>query len=331
MPRVLVPVLGLLTACGGWAATPREVLRLHAIQPETFDFVFASVITGSDGAPVLAFTGRDGTRFLKVGETLGDYTLTAYAPATNRVFNPSVNTWLTVKGGVATLASPTGGTLKLEQGKPKEGPNWRAMLLRPDTADTWILHAGNSFAVDGTSVELVSVTSTSVIARTAGETFRVPFLTAEEKERFRVARAQRQGLVQPAQPAGGGGTAGGGASEVAAAPPPALPPVLDVPHASFGGTYGGSKSIEMRSGYGLNPFELYPPQLYYTDENGKPRVMALRPGANYDVRTGTPGGVTSSRSGSSSSTPGSGGFPVRGSAAPKRKPLVIPGVTPAPR
>lgn len=320
MQRLIASVLGALTACDAWAASPRETLRLHAVQPETFDYVFSSVITQSDGSPVLAFTGRDGTRLLKVGETLGDYTVSAYTPATNRVFNPGVNAWLTVKGGIATLTSPVNGTIGLQQGKAADGPGWRALLLRPDTADTWILRAGDRFVVDGAAVELVSVATTAVVARAAGETFRVPFLTAEERDRFRVARARRQAPAETVERV---------VPEVAQAAPPALPPVQDVPHASFGGTFGGSKSIEMRSGYGLNPYEIYPPQLYYLDENGAPRVMALRPGASYDLRGGTAGGVTSSRS-SSSSTMGGAGFPMRSTAAPRRKPLVIPGVTPAP-
>jgi hypothetical protein len=180
-------VLALLLSAS--AATP-EALRVYAVEAATFDYVFTAAMAAGTNR-VLSFNHRTGrTAFRRLGETLGEFTVAAFEPATQRVFNASINTWQERPGGRVTLRARDGSVRMLERGQPLPESGWAAWLIAADTGRGWYVREGDALPADaGWTVGRIG--SNRVWAAGAGVTNELPWLAADEKGAL-LARLDRQ-------------------------------------------------------------------------------------------------------------------------------------------
>ena len=178
------------------AAEPWDVLRVYAIEPATFDYVFTSVTSRSADQPVLAFNHRSGrTQFRTVGATLDGYTITAYEPRTTQVFNASIKSYQTRECGRVTLQAPDGTTRVLEQGQRLPESGWAAWLVAADSGRGWYVQRNDAVPFAGTNVIVAGVSSNTVCIVVAGATRALPWLSAEEQQAL-IALVARQREAQ---------------------------------------------------------------------------------------------------------------------------------------
>lgn len=186
MPNVLKYVVALTVL--SWIrahATAMDAIRVYAIRPDCFDYLFTAVVSEFGDKPVLSFNHISGrTFFAQVGETVEEYTVNAFEPRTERVFNPSVSAYQEKKTGMVTLEAPDGSSITLECGKPLSRPGWMACLVSLDTGMWQYVGAGDIMVIDDTEIIVDSVSQDSVRVSVDGTEHTVPVISEEEKEKL---------------------------------------------------------------------------------------------------------------------------------------------------
>ena len=140
---VLSVVLWLLYGFRVFAAETNALssVRIYGIQPACFEYMFTSVMDGAADKRTLAFnhiTGR--TLFAGVGGDVGDYKVVAYEPGVERVYNPSVNSYVEKKTGSVKLRGSDGVVVTLELGRIVSQPGYVACIVWP-AGGNW-MHVG---------------------------------------------------------------------------------------------------------------------------------------------------------------------------------------------
>lgn len=154
-----------LTLAGAAIGAPSD-LRLYAVRPDVFGYLFTAVSTGADHQPVLAFMDLAGTtRFVRPGEKLGDWTVVDYQARTDRIFKPSVNAQLTVDTSIARLRNAAGVERLLTVGVPLEQSGRLACLVSLTSGDWKYARAGDTLTLDKRALTVRSVGETTVQVR----------------------------------------------------------------------------------------------------------------------------------------------------------------------
>jgi len=186
--HALAASLALPTAA---PAAAGDTLRVYALEPATFDYVFTAAMAAGANR-VLSFNQRDGrTAFRSVGETLGGSTIVAFEARTQRVFNASIHAWQERPGGRVTLRAPDGTTRVLEQGQSRAEAGWAAWLVAADTGRGWYVREGDALPAAEAGWTVARIASNGVWCAGGGVTDRLPWLTPEEKGAL-LARLERQ-------------------------------------------------------------------------------------------------------------------------------------------
>ncbi len=111
-----------------------NTLRVLAVTPRCFPYKFMSYMSTAGGPERLVFNDLDGaTHIVSQGDTLGDYTVTAFEPSLSRVFNPALQADQLRKSGTATLRGKDGAAVALTLGELKIVDGWMACLVDLDT------------------------------------------------------------------------------------------------------------------------------------------------------------------------------------------------------
>jgi hypothetical protein len=237
--------LGWLLPCATClaAAISTDALRVYRIESDSFDYTFTSYVETARKQPVLSFNHRGGkTSFVKVGDLLdGGFKVVHFEPATEQVFDSTLNVSRKSKAGKVTLQGPGDQQVALEMGKPCLLPGWRALIVSLATADQWSVRSGETFANGTMTVD--SVSDRLVTVKTAAQSaIVIPPASDEEKvavavlwrkqqedqrnrEEQELAAAQEQSRVASQQReviqvgAGGGALAAGRVTGVAGSRP----------------------------------------------------------------------------------------------------------------
>lgn len=245
-----------LTACSvasSAAGGPADSLRLQAIEPDCFDYVFTSVSRLPGGKTVLAFNSRAGrTFFVREGEEVGEYSLVDYSPA----------------AGSTTLRGPDGDTTVLKQGERFVRDGWRAKIVDHRSAKQWSVRKGDLVVRDNAAFQVVGVTEDSASIRLGSTVVELPWLSSEEKQQVvRLRKGRREAAmaarVQAAQ-----------AQRVDVHRPQIIPGPIAGPVIA---PILAPDSFEVRNvpSHAWNPALLYPPRIFTFDENGRPTVIPL--------------------------------------------------------
>jgi len=177
--------LTMLWSAIAQATTPVDIIRVYAIAPDSFDYVFTSVVSSSDKDPVLSLNHRNGkTFFVRPGDTLEKYRITAFEPKTERVFNQSVNSYLEKQSGKVTLEDPEGETIILEMGKRVPQQGRVAYLVSLTTGNWWFARAKNTFSIGDTTITVYTVSENSVTISIDNAEQSIPMISQEEKEKL---------------------------------------------------------------------------------------------------------------------------------------------------
>ncbi|MFO7869910.1 MAG: hypothetical protein R6V03_00555 [Kiritimatiellia bacterium] len=203
------PALGAGGEGSGETLSPGH-LRVWEVREDTFDYLFASWTKNGGGEPVICINHRNGrTFFVKEGGKIGEYTVTAFKPGTEKVFKPTINSYQTKETGTVTLTAPGKEPVTLEQGKPAPMPGLRARIVSITTGMQWAVREGSVISDGNVFIEIENVTETGVTAGTGEEAEFVAKASgterslvtglwrrrAEEAERREVAE-RREGLRQ---------------------------------------------------------------------------------------------------------------------------------------
>jgi len=187
-------------AHGVCASTVADRLRVTSIVPDSFDYVFMSVVDGQRETPLLALNHRSGrTFFVSQGDTLESYVIREYVPATERVFNESINAWQKKKGGSLLLEASDGTEVVLKRGRLTDWPGRRAWLISLDSGmNRYSVRNRDDIVVAGQRIAVLDVLETNVTVSLGNRVVVVPAITEEEQAhlanqtREREARRQRE-------------------------------------------------------------------------------------------------------------------------------------------
>lgn len=173
-------VVASTDASAAWAGGD---LRLYILRSEVFGYLLTAVSIGTDHVPVLAFKELTGTtRFVRPGEKLGDWTVTAYQPRTEKVFHPSVGAQFTVDTSTAVLRRADGQERVLTVGLPLEQPGRMACFVSLASGAWAYACGGDTITLDGLIVTVLSIGEAVAQVRTADRIFDVPQVTDHERQ-----------------------------------------------------------------------------------------------------------------------------------------------------
>jgi hypothetical protein len=150
---------------------PEHDLRLVKIDAIPFDLLFKSVIKLPDGKHKFALNVRRGdqrTFFVKLGENVGGFTVSAYEPKTEMRTRPGVATPVSVDVSELTLTRGP-ATIVLRKGKNVEYSEYQVLMHFAHDAHDIEVALGQTFTLKGRAFEVISVDTTSenvVIRRT---------------------------------------------------------------------------------------------------------------------------------------------------------------------
>lgn len=194
---ILLTVLIICRSVMAQTASSADLIRVYAIEPAFFDYVFTSVVSTSDGDAIFSLNHRNGqTFFLRRGDSLGKYKITSFEPETKRVFNPSINSWQEKQAGKLCLEGPDGQTIILEQGKRLPEPGWMACLVSLESGNWWTVRDKGTFCLKDTIITVNKVLKDSV-SIFIGETDQiVPMISEEEKVQIMALRNERKRQIE---------------------------------------------------------------------------------------------------------------------------------------
>lgn len=166
-------------------AGPSGSVRVYAVEPASFDYVFTAIVSSSATNPVLSFNHRAGrTYFVRPGERLGDYRVTDFQPVTTRIFNPTINMNQERKGGRVTLSSTNQPGIVLELGKRVPQPGWMAYLVNLADGNWWSVKESDAVMMGSATLVIGPVGSNSVTLYVAGLTNQAPLITDSEAKQL---------------------------------------------------------------------------------------------------------------------------------------------------
>ena len=135
------------------AATSLDALRVYSVQPDTFELKFMSTM-GTGTNTKLALNHVDGTtHIVTVGDRIGDYTVAAYEPTVERIFNPSINAHQEKRSGKVTLSKANGDNVILEMGKPLAADGWTVGKAASEAAPSTPFATDKHFQEIGHAIE----------------------------------------------------------------------------------------------------------------------------------------------------------------------------------
>ena len=189
-------ILSLISLAFGLSVAASDVtvpndLRIYGIFPDSFDYMFTSVISSHD-TPMLSFNYRsEKTFFVHVGDTIGDYAVKSFKPRTERYFNPTISSYREEESGSAVLEGPDGKSIELELGKRFPLSGWMACLISLKTGVFQYARAGETAVFDGLRLKVENVSEDSVTVSLDKEIISVPFLTEEDRQTLADLRAEQ--------------------------------------------------------------------------------------------------------------------------------------------
>ena len=173
----------VLTCAGAAAAGGGDDLRLYAVRSNVFEHLLTSVSTGADLAPVLAFKDLSGTtRFVRVGDRLGEWVLVAYQARSEQVFKASVGATLTVDTSTATVRHTNGQERILILGAPLEQPGRMACLVSLTSGAWGYARVGDVITLNDRPVAVETVDETAARLRIGEHAFEVPLVSDAERD-----------------------------------------------------------------------------------------------------------------------------------------------------
>lgn len=185
--------LVIVTCWAGTNATAAfDTIRVYELRPACFEYKFTSVVSDSGGQPVLSLNHISGqTFFARVGDTIGEYTIKAFEPKTERVFNPSINAYQKKDCGKVTLEDSDGKSIILERDELLPRPGWMACLVSIATGN-WC-HVGDKdiIILDNTKMTINTISLDSVTVSIEGVQYTVPVISESEKENLSLLWEER--------------------------------------------------------------------------------------------------------------------------------------------
>jgi hypothetical protein len=159
-----------------------ESLRVYVIQPACFEYVFTSVMEKTEGKQTLAFNHINGrTIFAGLGDPLGEYTVKSFDPSAERVFNPSVNSYIEKKGGCVTVQSPDGKKFALEMGKILPRSGWIACVAWLDSGNWMYVNENDTIPAGDTEIPVNSIAENSLAVMVGNTSRSISLISDEEK------------------------------------------------------------------------------------------------------------------------------------------------------
>jgi hypothetical protein len=176
----------VMSACiGAVAANPSDMIRVYAIEPASFDYVFTAIVSSSATNPVLSFNHRSGrTFFVRPGERLGDYGVSDFKLVTTQVFNPAIKMNQERKTGRVTLSATNQAAIILELGKRLSRPGWMAYLVNLSDGNWWSVKEGDTVMAGAQLFGIGPVNSNSVVLISVGRTNEAPVITGDEAKQL---------------------------------------------------------------------------------------------------------------------------------------------------
>lgn len=180
----------LVGAClAGSVSGAADRVRVYAARPDCFEYMFASIASGSDTAsPLLSFnnlrTGR--TTFARVGEKVGNYEAVSFEPRTETVFNEGLNREETRKSGVAVLADSFGQKFILDMGIALTNDSFVAWLVDLDNGNSVQVRPGDTISFGGITQRIDAVSLDKVMVSIDDEPAFIKI--ASEEDRASLAR-----------------------------------------------------------------------------------------------------------------------------------------------
>ncbi len=167
-----------------WAAAGGgNDLRLYTVRSEVFGYLLTAASIGADRVPVLSFKDLAGTtRFVRVGDKLGDWIVADYQPRTGTVFKPSVNAQLNVDTSIAILRNAEGQERILPMGVPLEQAGRMACFVSLASGAWAYARRGDALTLDGLALSVVSVDESVAQVRADGQAFDVPLVSGAERQ-----------------------------------------------------------------------------------------------------------------------------------------------------
>lgn len=183
---ILIVTVCMIFGClPAGAANPADGVRVYAIEPASFDYVFTAIASSSATNPVLSFNHRSGrTFFVRPGERLGDYDVSHFQPVTTQVFNPAIKMNQERKVGRVTLSATNQAAIILELGKRLQQPGWMAYLVNLSDGNWWSVKEGDTVMAGAQSLWIGPVNSNSVILVSAGRTNEALVITGDETKQL---------------------------------------------------------------------------------------------------------------------------------------------------
>jgi hypothetical protein len=167
------------------AANSAAGIRVYAIEPASFDYVFTAIASSSATNPVLSFNHRGGrTFFVRPGERLGDYEVSNFQPVITQVFNPAIKMNQERKAGRVTLCATNQPAIVMELGKRLPQPGWMAYLVNLSDGNWWSVKEGDTVVTGAQALWIGPVNSNSVILVSAGKTNEAPVITGDETDQL---------------------------------------------------------------------------------------------------------------------------------------------------
>ena len=159
-----------------------EYLRVYAIKPACFEYMFTSVMEKSEGRQSLSFNHINGrTVFAGVGDAVGEYRVKSFQPSVERVFNPSVNSYVEKKDGTAILQASDGRKIILDMGKVLTQPGSIACMVWLDSGNWMYVGRNDAVLVGDMEVPVTGISEESVTVMVDNTQCTVPFVSEAEK------------------------------------------------------------------------------------------------------------------------------------------------------
>lgn len=176
----------------GGAGVPGNI-RVFTTEPACFEFLFTGVNDAADGKKVLAFNQRnDRTYFVRVGEQMGPYLVTAFEQKTEKVFYPSLNANLDKPAGRVTLTGPGNTIIVLEQNKPLPWPGRTAWLVKLDNGAWWNVNEQDIFTVSNKLVFVEEIDEDGVVVTAGHDLAFIRRITMDEKEELQALWTEKK-------------------------------------------------------------------------------------------------------------------------------------------
>jgi hypothetical protein len=163
------------------AAASLDALRVYSVQPDTFELKFMSTM-GTGTNTKLALNHVDGTtHIVTVGDRIGDYTVAAYEPTVERIFNPSINAHQEKKSGKVTLSKANEDNVILKMGKPLAADGWTACIVATNTGAWGFAAPGDRIMIDNHTAEITEISPERTALRTGNQSRDIAWATDNER------------------------------------------------------------------------------------------------------------------------------------------------------